>query len=194
AYCRGHLDGVKTFLKHLASLQQEWKAAVSHKPLPWYAEEKMRQGAFSSLLGLTLRGGQGPEPLQWDALAVGDSCLFQIREDKVITQFPLTCADQFTNRPALLSSNPTSNNRLADHLCPASGEWQNGDAFYLMTDAIACWFLRAVEHGHAPWTIIRDLGTAEGLNFTKWIAYLRGEGQLANDDVTVLRVDTFAGA
>ena len=150
AYCRGQLGRGKAFLKHLAPLQQKWKMAVSQKPLPWYAEEKLRQGAFSSLLGLTIRGDQGTEQLQWNALAVGDSCLFQTREDKVITQFPLTCSDQFTNRPALLSSNPSSNNRLADHIYPASGQWQDGDAFYLMTDAIACWFLRAVEGGEAP--------------------------------------------
>ena len=194
AYCRHHLYGGKSFLKRLASLQQEWKTAVSHKPLPWYAEEKLRQGAFSSLLGLTIQGGQGTVPPQWNALAIGDSCLFQIREDKVITQFPLTCSDQFTNRPALLSSNPASNNLLVDHICPTSGQWQDGDAFYLMTDAIACWFLRAVEEGDAPWTIIRDLGTAEGLNLAEWIACLRKEGRLSNDDITVLRVDAFAGS
>lgn len=194
AYCRGHLYRCKTFLKHLAPLQQKWKAAVSQKPLPWYAEEKLRQGAFSSLLGLTIRGGQGAEQFQWDALAVGDSCLFQIREDKVITQFPLTCSAQFTNRPALLSSNPASNNRLADHIHLASGQWQNGDTFYLMTDAIACWFLRAVERGDAPWEILRDLGTENGLNLEEWIARLREQGRLSNDDVTVLRVDAFVGS
>jgi hypothetical protein len=193
-YCRGHLYEGKTLLKRLASLQQTWKTAVSHKPLPWYAEEKLRQGAFSSLLGLTIRGGEGVVPCQWDALAVGDSCLFQIRGDKVMTQFPLTCSDQFTNRPALLSSNPSSNNRLADHIYPASGEWQDGDAFYLMTDAIACWFLRAVEEGEAPWAILRDLGTAEGLNLADWITCLRKARRLSNDDITVLRVDAFVGS
>jgi hypothetical protein len=194
AYCRGHLYQGKPLRKRLASLQQAWKTAVSHKPLPWYAEEKLRQGAFSSLLGLTLRGGEGGVPCQWDALAVGDSCLFQIRGDTVMTQFPLTCSDQFTNRPALLSSNPASNNRLADHMYPASGQWQDGDAFYLMTDAIACWFLRAVEGGEAPWTLLRDLGTAEGRNLAEWITCLRKEGRLANDDITVLRVDAFVGS
>jgi protein phosphatase 2C-like protein len=194
AYCRGHLYGGKTFHKHLTSLQQQWKAAVSQKPLPWYAEEKLRQGAFSSLLGLTIRGGQGAEQLQWNALAVGDSCLFQIREDKVITQFPLTCSDQFTNRPVLLSSNPASNDRLADHIRPASGQWHDGDAFYLMTDAIACWFLRADERGEAPWVIIRDLGTEDGRNLEEWIACLREEGRLSNDDVTIVRVDALVSS
>lgn len=193
AYCRGHLSGGKTLLKRLASLQQQWKAAVGQKPLPWYAEEKLRQGAFSSLLGLTIRGEQGAEQLQWDALAVGDSCLFQIRKDKVITKFPLTCSDQFTDRPALLSSNPMSNDRLADHIHPASGQWHEGDAFYLMTDAIACWFLRAIERGDAPWTMIPDLGTEDSLNLKEWIACLREEGRLSNDDVTILRVDLNLG-
>jgi len=169
---------------------------VSQKPLPWYAEEKLRQGAFSSLLGLTIQGGQGAEPGRWDALAIGDSCLFQIREGKVMTPtpFPLTCSDQFTNRPALLSSNAASNNKLADHIHLESGPWHHDDAFYLMTDAIACWFLRSVERGDTPWEIIRDLRTENSLDFEAWIACLREEGRLSNDDVTVLRVDATVGS
>jgi hypothetical protein len=76
----------------------------------------------------------------------------------------------------------------------ASGQWQDGDGFYLMTDAIACWFLRAVEGGEAPWTLLRALGTAEERNLAARITGLRKEGRLANDDITVLRVDAFVSS
>src|SRR4051812_45209913 len=38
----------------LAGLQTLWGRLVGREPLPWYAEEKLRDGAFSSLVGLTI--------------------------------------------------------------------------------------------------------------------------------------------
>ncbi len=58
-----------------------------------------------------------------------------------------------------------------------------------MTDAMACWFLKAYEHENFPWVIIRDLGE-DGMHFKEWITQFRQEGQLRNDDVTLLRIDT----
>ena len=188
-YCKGHLRQKKTFLKRLIPLQQTWRATVGQKPLPWYAEEKISQGAFASLLGFTIQGTQGGDQLRWDACAIGDSCLFQIRGDALIMQFPLTCSTQFNHHPTLLASNPASNGQLASHLRYESGQWQDGDAFYLMTDAMACWFLKAVEHEQSPWAIIRALGTEDGMHFKEWIAQLHRDGQLHNDDVTLVRVD-----
>jgi hypothetical protein len=189
AYSRGDFSKTHMFFKRLTPLQQKWRATVSRKPLPWYAEEKIRQGAFSSLMGFTLRGAQGEDQLRWDALAIGDSCLFQIRGDEVIRRFPLTSAEQFDNRPALLASNPAGNSQLASHIRFVFGHWHDGDAFYLMTDALACWFLKAVDREQFPWWIIRDLGTEDGRHFEEWVTQLRQTGQLSNDDVTLFRID-----
>src|ERR1700754_4491954 len=49
AFCRGQFSGSRLETS-LRSLQKKWLDEVSQKPLPWYAEEKMRSGAFSSLL------------------------------------------------------------------------------------------------------------------------------------------------
>ncbi|MEP7292609.1 MAG: hypothetical protein ABI835_12560, partial [Chloroflexota bacterium] len=42
----------------LMPLSERWHDAIAartaHKPLPWYAVEKLERGAFSSLLGLTV--------------------------------------------------------------------------------------------------------------------------------------------
>src|SRR5688572_4132402 len=44
----------------LAPLSSQWHAAITartaHKPLPWYAVEKLEKGAFSSLMGLCIYG------------------------------------------------------------------------------------------------------------------------------------------
>ena len=46
--------GLSAFGKALPRLRSLWHREVAAKPLPWYAEEKVRSGAFSSLLGVTL--------------------------------------------------------------------------------------------------------------------------------------------
>src|SRR5258708_3771982 len=57
----------------LPALQQRWAAAVGTAALPWYAEIKLQQGAFATFLGVAAY------ELRWQAVAVGDSCLFQTR-------------------------------------------------------------------------------------------------------------------
>jgi hypothetical protein len=177
AYCRGALD-VCRLAETLRPLQAAWSAEIGGRPLPWYAQEKVRQGAFSSLLGLTIRDGR------WEAIAVGDSCLFLVRDDELITAFPLQASDLFGSTPLLLSSNPARNAALGDHLCQARGEALPGDRFLLMTDAVACWFLADAEAGGQPWNTIPP-----GRRFASWLAGRRAAHVMRNDDVTVLGLD-----
>ena len=58
----------------LKPLHERWAAEVNRRPLPWYAEMKRQEGAFATLLGFALRS-----PDHWRAVAVGDSCLIQVR-------------------------------------------------------------------------------------------------------------------
>lgn len=186
AYCEARLSE-PDLTEVLLELQISWKEAVGAQPLPWYAEQKIRDGAFSSLLGITIRESESPddESRLWEAMAVGDSCLFQVRDDRLHLSFPLDHSEQFNSRPALLSSNPLSNDRLSDYVFRRTGDWQPGDVFYLMTDALACSFLKATEDGEKPWKIKRP--TQE--SFERWVRKLRAEGAIRNDDVTMYRVE-----
>lgn len=186
AYCKGQLQK-HDLSESLPHLQVVWKESVGAHPLPWYAEEKIRDGAFSSLLGLTIHESEslGVGSGVWQAMAVGDSCLFQVRDDHLINSFPLSHSEKFNSRPALLSSNLTSNEQLSEYVLQMTGEWQVGDVFYLMTDALACWFLKAVEDGEKPWKIKRALQE----DFEAWIGKLRKKGAIRNDDVTMYRVE-----
>jgi hypothetical protein len=173
-------------------LQQRWSTIVRRRPLPWYAEEKVRLGAFAAILGLVLcdeANGDGSSG-SWRAVAIGDSCLVQVRGEEAIARFPLDNSAAFSNRPHLLSSNPAHNSRIVDHLRKMDGTWKREDAFYLMTDALACWFMRELDQERAPWHILRDLGTRdERMPFREWIELLRAHGAIRNDDVTLLRIE-----
>jgi hypothetical protein len=186
AYCKGELYG-SAMAESLYHLRATWKGTVGARPLPWYAEEKIRSGAFSSLIGLTLQESRLPLGAigTWVATAIGDSCLFQVSDDELITHFPLFHSEQFNRGPTLLSTDASSNEFLSRHVLNLAGEWKAGDTFYLMTDALACWFLKEVEDGEKPWKIKR--ATQE--MFEAWIAKLRQDGVMRNDDVTMFRIE-----
>lgn len=194
---RGYCDGAFKDAPDLADFapqQAVWAREVAAIPLPWYAEEKARSGAFSSLLGLSIAAAKGGAGGRWTALAVGDSCLFQVRDDRLLTAWPLDAAESFTNSPMLLSSNPASNVALGEHLVLRAGDWMPGDAFYLLTDALACWFLLAYEAGGRPWQDLDTVAVSDSPAFVDWIADLRAARILRNDDVTLLRVAVGEGA
>lgn len=185
----------KSLPERLRLLQDRWKTGVGSGPLPWYAEEKLRAGAFSSLVGVTLepsdaqtQGAGG----RWTAMAVGDSCLFQIRGEKLLEAFPLDRTEQFNNRPMLLPSASTGGEVLWDAIKVRDGYWEPGDDFYLMTDALACWFLRRLESlEENPLSLMKHLWTSS--DFDKFVCDQRadksvgGQPMLRNDDVTFMR-------
>jgi hypothetical protein len=175
AYCRDRLSQ-KKIRKSLPRLQEEWHSSIGKQSLPWYAEQKLTQGAFATLLGLTVLDGV------WESTSIGDSCLFQLRGDCVVTAFPMTSWQDFNNRPPLLSSNKGNWKEELAHVSHASGAWQNSDVFYLMTDAMACWFLRCLQEGQLPTDVLNQVE-----QFDDWVESLRKRG-MRNDDVTLLRI------
>jgi len=187
AYCKRQWGGRRTF-RSLGRLQKVWQQEVDALQLPWYAEEKLRSGAFASLLGFTLVAPVEEYAGGWMAEAVGDSCLFQVRSDEVITAFPMSCAAAFNSRPHLIGSTRSSNEHLLEHQRQTRGGWEPGDSFYLMTDALACWFLNGVEAGERPWGELAIASVGGQSSFAAWIDHLREERAIRNDDVTLLQV------
>jgi hypothetical protein len=168
----------------VAPLQAAWAGANQGKATSWYAEEKAREGAFSSLLGVAI------EQDRWRALAVGDSCLFVVRAGRLAHAFPLENAEQFNNRPLLLSSVARANQRVWDDVRSDEGPLEDRDQLLLMTDALAQWFLVEAEMGRRPWAALARLETPDG--FAMFVDCLRGGGALRNDDVTLVRVEVAA--
>ena len=181
--------------KWLRPLGQDWQDEIDWKHLPWFAAEKAGAGAFSSLLGLQFIGGKNHRQrssskrvihtgLRWQAVAVGDSCLFQVRGDKVGSSFPISRAEEFGNSPILLSSLAANNEGVWEQVRFAAGVCKTHDIFLLMTDALAHWFTVGQQDGDKPWEQLCALKTDK--DFESTISQLRGEGSLRNDDVTLL--------
>lgn len=158
-------------------------------PVQWYEEPGLQEGAFSTLLGLTLTGSSNNQAGEWAAFAVGDSCLFQVRGSTLVKKFPMEQSSDFNSRPVLIASNPARNDQALGAARRVSGTFGSGDAFYLMTDALAQWSLKKDEEGRNPWALLRGLDTGDAPAFDMWIDGLRRTKELRNDDVTLIRID-----
>jgi hypothetical protein len=150
--------------------------------MPWFLEGRYRDGAFATFLGLAL------DDFRWRALAIGDSCLFQVRDDELLVAFPLTQASDFDNTPWLVGSRLPTDDIPARQARRLEGEWRPGDRLYLMTDALSHWFLSSLESGNKPWLELDFLGGKNEQVFADWVAQLRSERVLKNDDTTLVVV------
>ena len=165
----------------LAPAQREWHGRVPWERIPWHGEAKARAGAFATLLGVTVSGSS--DGLRWDAMAVGDSCLFVVGEEGMRKSFPLQEAAQFGDTPALVCSNPANAQGLWGHVERSGGECAAGDFFFLASDALAKGFLAEAAMGERPWETLLSL---EQDDWAGWVAEQYREGRMGNDDVTLL--------
>ncbi len=176
----------------LNPLRERWSHCIHRHQLPWYHEEKAAQGAFASLLGLEFfeKESSRTESLCWRAVAIGDSCLFHVAQGNLSLAWPIGNSSEFGNTPTLICSKAgikSGRDRTAIQF--TEGICGQDSAFYLMTDALSCWFLREQERGNEPWRTLADLGTKSAASFDELVKRLRMDRQMKNDDVTLVRVD-----
>jgi hypothetical protein len=118
-----------------------WERAIGRrkKELPWYAEAKLEEGAASALLMFSLPRFSQNGDCKWESAAIGDVCLFQLRENTIIHSFPLDKPSDFSDRPFLLTTFPKNESHI--HSKKTYGVVERGDAFLFATDAMAGWIV-----------------------------------------------------
>jgi hypothetical protein len=178
-------------LDWIEPLQKRWAAAVDQLPLSWYAEEKRELGAFATFLGLVFRSRALGRNAYWRALAVGDCCLFQMRGGQLQQAFPMKRSADFGNRPELLGSRGQRIEELNQRCARTHGRWRSNDRFFLMTDALAQWFLLRTEQDGDPSAEIASLLAERATEsvFAEWVEERRQQSTLRNDDVTLIVID-----
>ena len=173
-----------SMLDWLAPAQDEWRDGVPWDRIPWHGEAKARAGAFATLLGLIVATRSGnSRRLSWRAVAVGDSCLFVVRDGRLSLSFPLGDAAQFDNSPTLVCSNPDNAGELWENVRRSDGECVAGDLFILASDALACWFLERNAEGEKPWKTLLALDAS---GWPAWVEEQRRAGLMRNDDTTMV--------
>jgi hypothetical protein len=152
----------------------------------WYQTEKAAQGSHAAFIGLQITG-----PNRWEAMAVGDSCLFHIRPTdygcRLMMSFPIDDASSFDNYPDVVpsvvpgSGGPSVRSLFSTH--------ESGDFFLLMSDAIAEYVLRQSAASPEVWKWFQK---APAESIEQFVATARSTevGHLRDDDTTVMRIKT----
>jgi hypothetical protein len=168
--------------------------AIGQKPahLHWCLQEGLVHGADATFLGVSIVPHEG----RWKyvANAVGDCNLFHIRGQMLLKAFPLEKPEDFNFTPFLLNSRNIKELKPNHPLDPSSptfqsyeAECQEGDELWLMTDALACWFLRRAAESSEAEAIQQVQKIYDEDNhhaFEELIEKERKHRRLRNDDVT----------
>ncbi len=179
--------GGPEFSARLGAARRLWARKVRGRPLPWYAEEKARRGAYAAFLGVALV----PRTGAWRAVAVGDCNLFLLRglgpSLRLERAFPLGRAEDFGSSPFLLGSVARRDDDPSPHVRVAEGVIPGDGLLLLASDALSAWLLRREEQGRPAWEAVSPLGIEDGLEFEDLVAEARDDG-CRNDDMTLVRV------
>ena len=163
----------KAIERVLPVLGSRWLKDVRSRPLPWHAEEKILEGSFATFLGVSVEGGTSLR-----AIAIGDSCLFHVRADAMLSSFPYETAEQFASRPVLLSTSARANAVVGAAIAHTEFELAPGDLVIAASDGLAQWLMRSHEAGVPRWEIFADTQTLEAV-----VDEERYERRMRNDDV-----------
>lgn len=166
----------------LPTLYQTWEEQIpAYDTLPWHGQHKFKRGSSSTLLFMHLTLNH------YQAFAVGDSCLFHIRDHELLKTFPISASDEFGTHPYLIHTQegiPDSEEALQI----LESDYQPGDCFLMATDALSAWLIKEHETGTNPWSRILEI--TDQLTLDKLVAELRATSMMRNDDVVLLRVVT----
>ena len=186
SFVRGRSHGTE-FFQRLGAIRRLWKRKVRGRPLPWYAAEKVRKGAYAAFVGASLNAvNQG-----WRAVAIGDCCLLQVTgapSDRVLLKaFPLTRSEEFGSSPFLVGSVKRTDDDPLAHLRVCEGVLAPDDILFFASDALAAWLLRRAEKGEPAWDAIGPDGIRTQEDFEALVAQAREDGT-RNDDMTLVRL------
>ena len=183
-FVRGRAHGPE-FFNRLGAIRRLWRRKIRGRPLPWYAAEKARRGAYAAFVGASLNAvNRG-----WRAVAIGDCCLLHVTgaplKRELVKAFPLTRSEEFGSSPFLVGSMSKGDDDPLPHVRVCEGVLEPDDILLFASDALAAWLLRRTERGEPAWEAVEGLRTQE--DFEALVAQARDDGT-RNDDMTLLRL------
>ncbi|MEL6497966.1 MAG: flagellar biosynthetic protein FliO [Planctomycetota bacterium] len=162
---------------------------------PWFS--RRTDAGFASMASLSLYAHPTtalPRKRPYLVRVFGDCVVVGVRDHRILAVLPSATPTTCHERPQLLASDNRFNSELREQPHAWNGSWQSGDSFYLMTDAIARWFLTCCDAGSHPCRIIRDFARrGRHRDFRSWVAERQRAGELERDDITVTRVHVYGG-
>ncbi len=173
-------EGTVPKVPALESLRHRWFRQCQEAPLPWHQQLQVSLGTAAAFLGVDI------EPSgRWRAVSVGDCALFQIHNDCCVAAFPVASARDLTTLPTLLLTHPEATEDTAISY-QTEGVLQARDSLFLMTDALAAWFLQEANEARTPWRWLGEISTDNA--FAQRIRALQQTRRLKDDDITLIHI------
>jgi len=168
-------------------MQRQWVEQAPTRFANVIEEYKFREeGSFATFLGCELTGMDGTEP-RWEAVALGDTVLFHVRGGRLLAHFPPIAVEEFGLSPEGVSTRPAALEQIMRGLAFSGGPLRMGDLLFVATDAFAHWILTRLRGDQATlWAVLAELD--HDATFAALVGDARADGQLRNDDVTLLRI------
>lgn len=161
----------------------------SNLKLSWFAEEKARSGSFAAFVGA--RFSIKDQGMEWSAIAVGDSCFIHRGTEGLRYAFPVCRPEDFNATPPLVPSLEALQDAAMSKVVTQSGQVQEGDAFFLFSDAVACWYLMLSRNADSKISEFdKLLDEAPDSELADFFNAERGDGRIKDDDIAIIRVTT----
>lgn len=181
-----------SFKEWLTDLRSAWADSIDMTGLKWHERQKLQQvgGAYCTLIWLELfpakdaqRQDDQEERLDFQSFALGDCCLFHVRNRQILANFPMENPEAFRLDPLTVCS--VDRNR--DHLLTfktLTGTCRQGDMIALVSDALAEWYIKQIEGEQLIlWDEFWEMNQEQ---FLERVTFLREDHQMRYDDTTLL--------
>ena len=176
---------IDAWLSESITRWREFESTLQLRSLPWFTVEKLSNGSAATFVGLSFGIPSSTcDHLIWKALAYGDACLFVVQENRLRLSFPIESSEEFSNAPLLLR---TVFSPEQDRLLVRTGSSSYGDRCYLMTDALALWFLKSFEGNSKPWEELNSI--ANIADFENFVSQKCSHSEMRNDDASLIVID-----
>ena len=166
----------------------EYARLADRDSLSWSKQAAFDRGSFATLLGVQL-GGPGASVR---LTGLGDSVAVLLDGSRVVDTFPYSSAQEFDQRPALLSTNGTMNAFLSSRAVRTRSHriWSldglGEPVLVCMTDGIAQWVFRRAEQGTPVWDLVAGIRDPSELDAI--VQRERADRTMRVDDVTLVTV------
>jgi hypothetical protein len=144
--------------------------AEAGRPLAWFEESKLAEGAGATLLVVDIRRDTA------ELRAVGDSIAVHLRDGELVGAFPVDDPEAFGNSPVLLRT-------VSPAPTPLAARWdlQRQDRVVAATDAVGAWLLARAAEGSLA-SLLPEL--EDERRFAALVHRERDAGRMQDDDAT----------
>lgn len=181
------VEAIKNSLEDwLKPLQEEWiknyLISSKYSELPWWAKgSASKNHASATFIGLKLKQLNSGKEKIWEAVAIGDSCLFRISSDlNKLESFPIKNYQEFTTVTDCFHSSPEYK---YSELKYKEGIYEEDDVFLLATDALSQWILSDSVQSSRDWEKLINLSSQE--EFASFVENVRSSNLIRNDDTSL---------